>query len=115
MDQSKPIDLGVRTFDFSKKLIKFLKILPKDTHSQALSLQLFRSGTSVGANYREANGAESKKDFLHKIGICKKEAKETLYWLGLLYEAMDVRDEECTWLINECQELVKIFGKISTG
>lgn len=82
---------------------------------QTTVLQAMRSGTSIGANYREADGSESKKDFIHKIMICKKEAKETLYWLGLIKEGLEVSSSELDWLIGECKELVRIFGKISVS
>ncbi len=114
-DPNKIFDLGDRTFEFSKRLIKFLRTLPKDPLVQTSVIQAIRSGTSVGANYREADGGESKKDFLHKIGICKKEAKETLYWLGLIKEGLEVQSDELEWLIDECRQLVRIFGKISVS
>lgn len=112
---SKTFDLGERTFNFSKRLIKFLKSLPKDSLTQSSALQVMRSGTSIGANYREADGSESKKDFIHKIMICKKETKETLYWLGLIKEGLEINSPELEWLIGECKELVRIFGKISVS
>ncbi|KKR91983.1 MAG: hypothetical protein UU42_C0006G0022 [Candidatus Woesebacteria bacterium GW2011_GWA1_41_13b] len=117
MDQvpNKKFDLGERTFEFSKRLIKFLKSLSKDPLLQTLILQAIRSGTSVGANYREADGSESKKDFIHKIMVCKKEAKETLYWLGLIQEQVEANNPELGWLIDECKQLVRIFGKISVS
>lgn len=117
MDQvpNKKFDLGERTFEFSKVLIKFLKTLPKDPLVQTSVLQAMRSGTSIGANYREADGGESKKDFIHKIMICKKEAKETLYWLGIIKEGLEINSTDLDWLINECKELVRIFGKISVS
>jgi four helix bundle protein len=112
---NRKFDLGERTFEFSKRLIKFLKTLPKDPLVQTQVLQAIRSGTSIGANYREADGAESKRDFVHKIMICKKEAKETLYWLGLIRDGLEIGSAEIEWLINECRELVRIFGKISVS
>ncbi len=69
----------------------------------------------MGANYREADGSESKKDFIHKIMVCKKEAKETLYWLGLIKEQVETNNLELEWLIDECKQLVRIFGKISVS
>ena len=117
MDQNpnRKFDLGERTFEFSKRLIRFLKSLPKDPLLQTLILQAIRSGTSVGANYREADGSESKRDFIHKIMICKKEVKETLYWLGLIQEQVEANNLELEWLIDECKQLVRIFGKISVS
>jgi four helix bundle protein len=72
-------DLEDRTMRFSKNLIAFLKACPKNSLTFSLIDQCLRAGTSFGANYREANGASSRKDFFNKIYICKKEAKETLY------------------------------------
>lgn len=69
----------------------------------------------MGANYREADGSESKKDFIHKTMVCKKEAKETLYWLGLIKEQSESSNSELEWLIDECKQLVRIFGKISVS
>ena len=74
-------DLEERTTKFSKELISLCKKCRLDTISKPIVSQLVRSGTSVGANYSEANGASSKKDFRSKIFICKKESKETMYWL----------------------------------
>ena len=70
----------------------------------------------MGANYREADGAESARDFLHKIGIVIKEAKESLYWLGVLQHAnrkIKSLEPEFEWLINEAEELTKIFSRIN--
>jgi four helix bundle protein len=75
--------------------------------------QLVRSATSVGANYREANGASSKKDFLNKIYICKKEAKESAYWLFLLKNCDESQEEKLSFLEDEAQQLVMIFSKIA--
>jgi len=72
-------DLEERTAMFGENLIHFLKTIKETSLNKSLLAQVMRSGTSIGANYYEANGAESKKDFQHKIGICKKEAKETCY------------------------------------
>ena len=90
-------NLENRTLIFSKNLIAFLKKCPKNTLTISLIDQVLRAGTSIGANYREANGASSKKDFQNKIYICKKEANETLYWLKLLGNSLDDEKlkEEC--------------------
>ena len=76
---------------------------------------MVRSGTSIGANYCEANGADSKKDFSHKISICKKEAKETKYWLRLLAKACPEFADECRLLWQEAQEFTLIFSKIAVN
>ncbi len=110
-------DLEQRTLDFSKSLIKLLKRVPKNQTIIPLLDQCLRSGTSIGANYREANGASSKKDFRNKIAICKKEAKETLYWLELIATVIeDIKEKELVqklrYLWSESKEYVLIFGKI---
>jgi len=73
---------------------------------------VIRSGTSVGANYMEADAAESKKDFRHKISICKKEAKETRHWMRMIAKASPIHVEECRILWLEAEELTKIFATI---
>jgi four helix bundle protein len=79
--------------------------------------QLIRSGTSIGANYREANGASSRKDFQNKIFICKKEAKETFYWLELIGKSVDDEKlkEKTRKLWQEAKEFILIFGKIAAS
>lgn len=110
-------DLEERTLIFSKNLIIFLNICPKNIITIPLIDQGLRAGTSIGANYREANGASSKKDFLNKIFICKKEAKEALYWLELLNDALvdEKQKENCQNLRQESKEFILIFGKISSN
>ena len=81
------VELEKRTKEFSLQLIRFLESLPKNYLGEALGRQLLKSGTSIGANYREANRAESKADFIHKLAIAEKEASETVYWLELMLEA----------------------------
>ena len=88
-ENKREYNLETRTLNFSTELVIFCKSCPKDTITLSLINQLIRSGTSVGANYREANGASSRKDFQNKIFICKKEAKETLYWLELISKAIE--------------------------
>src|SRR3989338_1196618 len=106
-------DLEERTALFSERLIELCKKAPKTSITIPIIDQLIRSGTSIGANYCEANGASSKKDFKNKIFICKKEAKETKYWLRLLAKAVEDLKEECGKLWQEAQELTLIFSKIA--
>ena len=80
-------DLEERTAKFAEDIIDLMRKIPKDLVNQRLVPQLVGSGGSLGANYCEANEAESRKDFQHKIGICKKETKETKHWLRLLARA----------------------------
>lgn len=75
-------DLEERTAKFGEAVIKFANSIPKNAVTLPIITQLVKSGTSIGANYCEADDAESKKDFNHKIGICKKEARETKHWLS---------------------------------
>ncbi len=109
-------DLKERTILFSKSIIRFLKRLRLNDLNRNIYNQLIRSATSVGANYAEANGASSKKDFKNKIYICKKEIQETEYWIELLGETIDERDKnELRKLWKEAHELTLIFNKISSS
>ena len=81
-------ELELRTKTFAIRVIKFVSNLPKSRVTNVLGFQLLKAGTSIGANYREANRAESKNDFIHKIGIVSKEATETMYWLELFKETV---------------------------
>jgi len=108
-------DLEERTTKFSVSLINLCKVVKVTMVNENIIKQVLRSGTSVGANYREANGATSKTDFKFKIHICKKEANETMYWLGLLGNEVDVRQKglvEKLW--QENKELLLIFSKIAS-
>lgn len=109
----KKYDLEERTAKFAENIIELCKKVPKNVVTLPIIDQLVRAGTSIGANYCEANGASSKKDFKNKIFICKKEAKETKYWLRLLAKAIDGMKEECRKLWQEAQELTLIFSKIA--
>jgi four helix bundle protein len=108
----KVYDLEERTALFGEEIIDFAKTLPHDRISNELVKQFIRSGTSIGANYMEADGAESKKDFRHKIALCKKEAKETKHWLRMISKANPDRKIECKNLWQEAQELTLIFSTI---
>ena len=103
-------ELEQRTKEFSLRLIRFLQSLPKNYLGEALGRQLLKSGTSIGANYREANRAESKADFIHKLAIVEKEASESLYWLELLLEAGIGANQEAIRLMQEAKELLAIFS-----
>jgi four helix bundle protein len=105
-------DLEERTAVFGEDVIRFLRGLKLDTVSRPLASQLVRSATSIGANYCEANDAESKKDFRHKIGLCRKESKETKYWLRMIATAVPEVREPARVLWQEAKELNLIFGKI---
>lgn len=105
-------NLEERTAKFGEDVIDFVKKLSVDSINKPLISQLIRSATSIGANYMEANGAESKKDFFHKIYTCKKEAKETMHWLRMIAKANNNTSEECRKYWQEAKELVMIFSKI---
>lgn len=108
----KHYDLEERTLEFGKRIIRLAEELPKNTINFKLIDQLIRSGTSLGANYREANETETKKDFRFRMRICRKEGKETIYWLNLIIEANPGFQEKIMPLLQEATELVKIFAAI---
>lgn len=112
INNKKKYDLAERTSKFGKLVIIFLKEIPDNTMNRPLISQLIRSGTSIGANYMEADCAESKKDFRYKIGICKKEAKETTHWLNMMAIANPEKTERCEILSQEAHELTLIFSAI---
>ena len=110
----KRYDLEDRTLEFGKDIIRLAKKLSKNTVNFKLIDQVIRSGTSVGANYREANETETKKDFQYRMRICRKEAKETEYWLLLILEANPDFASDLTILLQEVRELIKICAAIIT-
>ena len=105
-------DLEDRTSEFAKKVIRLCEQLPQTPINKEIVSQLIRASGSVGANYREANDALSKKDFNHRIKITRKEAKESYYWLDLLREAVPEFEAEIRKLSTEASELKKIFSAI---
>jgi four helix bundle protein len=105
-------DLETRTAEFGERCILLCKEIKQDTITKPLISQLVRSSTSVGANYMEANGASSKKDFKNKIHICKKEVQESKHWLHMMSIACTETKDEARILWKEAQELTLIFGKI---
>lgn len=113
MDKRKKAkELEERTKDFALRVIKFVSGLPKNRVSDVIGYQLLKAGTSIGANYREANRAESRKDFIHKIGIIEKEAAETQYWLEICNDINLGNPNERAWLLREVEELIAIFSKV---
>ena len=107
----KPYDLEERTYQFAKRAIEYFKALPRTISNAEIARQGIRSSGSVGANFIEANEALSRKDFLMRVKICRKEAKETIYWLKLS-EPEAVQEKERDALIVEAMELMKIIGAI---
>ena len=105
-------DLEDRTLQFSKRIAKLVKALPKDEVNMVYTGQVIRSGASVGANYIEANEALGKKDFMMRMRISRKEAKETIYWLRLIIENNKDIATRIEPLLNEAIEILKIMSSI---
>jgi len=110
--QNKEYDLEERTALFGEQVIAFAKTVSSNAITLPLIGQLVRSGTAIGANYCEADDAESKKDFRHKIGICRKEARETKHWLRMIVAAEPDTREPARKLWQEAKELNLIFSAI---
>ena len=108
----KNYDLEERTAKFGEEIIKFVRKIPRKADTLPLISQLVRAGTSVGANYCEADDAESKQDFRHKIGICKKESRETKHWLRMITMSVPESKTEARTLWQEAKELNLIFNSI---
>ena len=113
IQNSKPYDLEERTFQFAKAIRIFIKTLPKTAANIDDGKQLIRSSGSVGANYREANESLGKKDFLMRMKISRKEAKESAYWLRLIHETNNLKNgNDAKHLMQEAIELTKILSSI---
>jgi len=112
MGNDRRFDLEERTFVFARDVLQLVKKLPRTVSNTENVKQLVRSSGSIGANYIEANEALGKKDFAMRIKICRKEAKETAYWLRLIDIRDDNDSQQCKILCQEAIELMKIFGAI---
>lgn len=110
--KEKVYDLEERTAKFGEDIIEFVKRLPKNVLTIPLISQLVKAGTSVGSNYCEADCAESRRDFEHKLGICKKESKESKHWLRMIAKAVPELKDEARKLWQEANELNLIFTSI---
>ena len=104
-----PEELRERTKQFALRVIKLVESLPKTPSARTIGGQLIRSGTSVGANYRACCRARSNADFIAKLGIVIEEADESAFWLELIIESQIMKIEMIEPLLNEANELVKIF------
>ena len=114
IQNSKPkYDLEDRTAKFGENIIDFARSVKSDYINKPIITQLIRCGTSIGANYMEANGAESKKDFLHKMSICKKESKESMHFLRMIAKSNPEVTQQARVLWREVHELTLIFGSIT--
>lgn len=111
MDRAK-IDLRERTKNFALGIVRLFAKLPKTTEAQILGKQLLRSGTSIGANYREAYRGRSRAEFIAKCGDCLREIEETTYWLELLVDGKITSAEKLQLIRQECDELTAIFVSI---
>lgn len=105
-------DLEDRTLEFSKRIIRMCKSLPRNNINEVLTKQILRSGSSIGANYIEANESLGKKDFKYRIKISRKEAKETAYWLNLIIESNTNFEKRIKPLLQESIEIKKILSSI---
>jgi len=111
MNEGKDNIIVQKSYAFALAIIQLYKLLVEKKEF-VLSRQILRSGTSVGANIHEAVGGESKKDFIHKLGIAVKEARETSYWLNLLKDSDYLHVDEFDRLNNLCDELIRILNSI---
>jgi four helix bundle protein len=111
--EEERVDLRVRTKDFALRIIRMYTALPARTEANVIGRQVLRSGTSVGANFREAYRGRSDAEFVAKLGDCLKELEETSYWLELLADAEIVPAERLVPLQDECRQLNAIFTTIT--
>jgi four helix bundle protein len=110
--QPEENDLRQRTKEFGLQIVRMFSGSPKTTEAQVLGKQVLRSGTSIGANYREAYRARSRAEFIAKCGDSLRELDETAYWLELLVDSNCVTPEKLSFLRRECDELIAIFVTI---
>ena len=108
----KPYNIQERTFAFAVEIVNLTRLLPSDTAGRVIANQLVRSGTSIGANAEEASAGQSRTDFLHKMNIALKEARETHYWLRLLAATSSRHASELEPLIDEADQIMRIIGAI---
>jgi four helix bundle protein len=104
-----------KSYAFALRIIKMYRHIVKSKKEYVLSKQVLRSGTSIGANMEEAQGAQSKKDFIAKISISYKEARETHYWLRLLRDSQILDADPANSMIEDCEELLKLISTILTS
>lgn len=112
-EDDSPFDLRQRTKLFGLRIVRMFVALPKTEEARVLGKQVLRSGTSVGANYREAHRSRSKAEFIGKVGDCLKELDETAYWLELLTESEIVSSKKLAALQDETHQLLAILTTIS--
>ncbi len=101
-----------KSFAFAVRIVKLAQFLLKERGESVLSRQVLRSGTSIGANVEEAQAAQSRKDFISKLAIASKEARETRYWLRLLKETNQLEAKHVASLLEDCEELIRLLTAI---
>ncbi len=106
-----PYDIRERTFQFAVRVIQTVRRLPDDAATRVVAYQLVKAATSVGANVEEADGAESKRDFVHKMSIARKETRESRYWIRIV-RASIAENEEWAALQQESEEIARILSAI---
>jgi len=111
MEIRKDEELADRLLKFAVLIIQLCGKLPDNVIGNHIRTQLQRCGTSPGANYEEARGAESKADFIHKLGIVLKELKESRYWLKVIQQVLLIKKDYVLPTLNECEELIAIIAK----
>lgn len=104
-----PNPLKDKSFQFALRIVSLYKFFSEEKKEYVLSKQLLRSGTSIGANIREAQNAQSKADFIHKLSISQKECDETMYWIELLFQSGYLTEKEFNSIHPEAQELLKML------
>ncbi|MGB4846040.1 MAG: four helix bundle protein [Ferruginibacter sp.] len=112
MNEGKENIIVKKSYSFAMAIVKVYKYLINDRKEFVLSKQMLRSRTSIGANIHEAIASESKKDFVHKLGIAVKEVRETSYWLNLLKDSEYINGEQFKNLYSDCDELLRILNSI---
>ncbi len=105
-------DICKRTFEFALRMVRLCQALSEKPVGRALGRQLLRSGTSIGANVEEAQGGQSRKDFIHKMSIARKEAYESHYWLRLVLQAGLMPEDRMSDIIDECHQIRRIISAI---
>jgi four helix bundle protein len=112
MNEGRENIIVSKSYAFALEIVNLYKILISSSKEYVLSKQLLRAGTSIGANVNEAISSETKKDFVHKLGIALKEARETAYWINLLKDSNYISLEDHSKTINQCNELIRIISSI---
>jgi four helix bundle protein len=105
-------DIYERTYRFSLRIIKLCQALSKDPIGKIVMAQVLRSGTSIGANTEEARAGQSRKDFLAKLSIARKEARETLYWLRLVGDSSILSAKRMNEIVDECDQILRVLSSI---